>query len=286
MATATENQNDQSNKVLVPKLEADSRALGFRKVLESPRMQSSLRAALPKHIKPERMIRVVMGAFQRTPKLLECDPNSVMYSILLASSLGLECDGALGDGYLLPYKGQCQFIPGFRGLMKLARQSGIVADISAEVVYEKDHFEYEFGLDQKLKHKRNDDVADPGKLKYAYAVARFRDGERKFVVLNRREIERIKASSQMSSRGPWVDHEAEMWKKTAVRRLCKMLPMSSEIQRGIRDEDDLERGGTIEIPEMNLLPAPVDVDAGVDASAAAEPTGDRLFPKTQSAQES
>lgn len=278
-------------------IKSDPRAMQIKQILESPKMQQSLRSAMPKHLNPGKLVRVVLGSFQKNPKLLECNPESILYSIMQSAALGLEPDGGvLGQGYLVPFwngkaqRMECQFIPGFRGLIKLARQSGEVADIDAQVVYEKDHFEYELGLNQRLVHKRNDEVADPGKLKYAYAVARFRDGDRKFTVLNEREVMAIRSKSASKTKdgkivGPWVEHEAEMWKKTAVRRLCKMLPLSVDVARQIAAEN--EETGQIELPDMITMPegtttpaiaGPVDgVDepAGEEASQeATQPAGD------------
>lgn len=299
MSTATE---PTTNKGLMPKLDTDPRALSFRNLLETDRMKKNLSAALPKHIPADRLIRVVLGAFQRTPKLLECSPESVLYSILQSAALGLEPDGILGNGYLVPYwngkarRLECEFIPGYRGLCKLARQSGDVADVWAEVVFEKDQFDYELGLEQKLRHKRNDDVADPGAIKYAYAVARFRDGERKFIVLNRREIERIKQSTSSKDKqgniiGPWVEHEAEMTKKSAVRRLCKMLPLSPEIQTKISSDSDGDERGPASFADLQFLPPREEVkaiteEAGIvdEPNEDSEPAGE-LFDKSPSASE-
>lgn len=275
MAGNGEQQNGGGTAIA---LKSDPRALQIKQLLETPKMQQSLRAAMPKHLDPGKLVRVVLGSFQKNPKLLECNPESILYSIMQSAALGLEPDGGvLGQGYLVPFwngkakRMECQFIPGFRGLIKLARQSSEVADVDAQVVYEKDEFSYELGLNQTLKHKRNDEVADPGKLKYVYAVARFRDGERKFVVLNEREVHAIRAKSASKTRegqliGPWVEHEAEMWKKTAVRRLCKMLPLSVDVARKIAAEN--EETGEIQLPDMITLP-----DVGNQATLPA-PTGE------------
>lgn len=273
-------------------LKADPRALQIKGVLESESMQRSLAAALPRHLSAGKLIRCVLGAFQRTPKLLECTPESILYAIMQSAAYGLEPDGGpLGHGYLVPFwngktkRTECQFIPGYRGLVKLARNSGEVADVWAEVVFEADRrapgeFSYELGLHPKLTHKRNDAATERGELLYAYAVARFRDGERKFVVLNRAEVEAIKAKSSSKNRdgevvGPWIEHTGEMWKKTAVRRLAKMLPLSVDDERRISAEDD-------ELPAAGLsinVPLPAIADAvgrgePADSDAAHAPAPD------------
>ncbi len=76
--------------------------------------------ALPKHINPDRMARIALTAFRMTPKLAECDPRSVFAAVIQSSQLGLEI-GLMGEAHLVPFGGQCQLIPGYTGLMKLAR---------------------------------------------------------------------------------------------------------------------------------------------------------------------
>lgn len=249
-ATAVAPKNQSNGKNEVTRLQDNPRQRYFKDLINGPGMQKALMDALPKHIKIEKFTRVVLGSMQQTPKLADCNPESVLVSLLRAAAMGLEPDGGpLGQGYLVPFwsgknsRLECQFIPGYRGLIKMARNSGDVADVWAEVVYERDTFDYELGLDQTLKHKRNDEVDDPGELRYAYAVARFRDGEKKFVVMNRREVLAIRAQTSSKNKkgevvGPWCDHEPEMWKKTAARRLCKMLPLSVEDQRLVAGDDD------------------------------------------------
>lgn len=81
------------------------------------------------------------------------------------SKLGLDCVGTLGQGYLVPYYNskikayECQFIAGYQGLIELARRSGNIARIESRVVYEKDAFEVEYGLNQKLVHQISEKVS-------------------------------------------------------------------------------------------------------------------------------
>jgi len=231
------------------RLNPNPRAQQFGTLINGAAFRQALMTALPKHIKLDKFIRVTLAVMSQNQKLLECSPDTVLLSLMRAASLGLEPDGGpLGQGYLVPFwngkerRLDCQFIPGYRGLVKLARNSGEVEDVSAEVVYEADRFDYAMGLAPKLEHKRNDESADVGKLKYAYAVAHFRSGYKKFIVLNRREIEAIKSSSASRTKdgkivGPWLEHEAEMWKKSAVRRLSKLLPLSVEVAQQIESDD-------------------------------------------------
>ena len=278
MAAASLQTSDTGAAIV----KAHPRMPAIRAFFTQESVMKALATTLPKHIRPEKFVRVYLSAMTNSPKLFECTPESLYLTAMRAAAMGLELDGGiLGQAYAVPFwngkerRLECQLVPGYRGLIKLARNSGAVADVWAEVVFEKDRFEYELGLEPMLKHKRNDDAEDPGAMKYAYAVARFKDGERKFIVMNRAEIERIKAGSSSKNKqgevfGPWVDHPGEMWKKTAIRRLCKTLPLSVEIAELVAaDEPSPMMVDTVtldaKIPE---LPPPA--GEGIDEPSDAE----------------
>lgn len=196
----------------------------------------AIQSCLPKHMTPERMCRIAVQTISRTPKLQKCSAVSLVAAIVEASTLGLELD-MRGQAYLVPFDNkktgriEVQMIPGYKGLMDLAYRSGRVANIYAETVCENDEFIFELGLNPKLEHKPN--LEDRGKLRAVYAVARIKDADPVFVVMGKGEIEKIKRASRAAQNGPWKDWEEEMWKKTCIRRLCKYLPLSPEMQRAI-----------------------------------------------------
>ncbi len=105
-------------------------------------------AALPKGIDPNRMMQTALIACMRNPALLDADRNSMLSALREAATLGLEVDGVQGHGYLVPFydkksnSTKVQFMPGYKGLIELARRSGQVVSIDARVVYEGDLFEY------------------------------------------------------------------------------------------------------------------------------------------------
>ena len=97
------------------------------------KFKGEIARALPTHINPDRMTRIALTAFRMNPRLAECDPRSVFAAIVQSSQLGLEV-GLMGEAHLVPFKNECQLIPGYTGLIKLARQSGFVQDIYAHEV--------------------------------------------------------------------------------------------------------------------------------------------------------
>lgn len=226
----------------------------IRQLLDRSKQQ--IRLALPNHMSPDRMLRITMTSVQRNPDLLDCTPESLMGAIIQSAQLGLEPDGVLGHSYLVPYGKVCTFIPGYKGLMVLARRSGEISTIMAEVVHSKDVFEYELGLNAKLKHIPTDEE-DEGAFIAAYAVAKLKDGGVQFVVMRKTAIDKIRKRSAAANKGPWVSDYEEMSKKTVLRRLCKYLPCSVELERAIALDERAEVGLSQEIELELPTEAPV-----------------------------
>lgn len=182
--------------------------------------------------KAKRWETLLLVAVARNPKLAECDAGSLVLSTIEAAQLDLEF-GAKKHGYLIPYKDktgimQCSFRPGYLGLAHAAKRSGAVKEVRAEVVYEKDDFQYELGALKQINYHRPA-TGDRGKLACVYAVAIFPDGTYDFEVLSPSQIESAKKRSATTSTDtPWTTDFEEMAKKTAIRKLCKRLPMDDK----------------------------------------------------------
>lgn len=201
-------------------------------------------AALPEHITPERMIRVVLTSLRRTPDLLRCEPLSLMKASLEAAQLGLEPDGVLGFAYLVPFGREVQLLPGYKGLIDLCRRSGTISTIDAHCVYEGDRFDFGLGDEPYIKHHPdlNADRRDES-ITYVYAIAKLRDGGIQRCVMSRKQIdEHCKKYSRGAGRkeSPWQTAFPWMAKKTALRQLVKLLPVSVEAQRVIAREEQFE----------------------------------------------
>jgi recombination protein RecT len=201
---------------------------------------------LPSHIKPETWVRLAQGALKRGKKerdgrtelevAASNNPGVFLAALLDAARLGLE--PGTEQYYLTPrkVKGQLEIlgIVGYQGEIELIYRAGAVSSVIAEVVYSGDVFSYQPGRDELPHHQPDWDADDRGKLRLVYAFARMRDGATsKVVVLNKKDIERIKKSSDSSTSeySPWVKHEAAMWLKSAVHQLAKWVPTSAEYRR-------------------------------------------------------
>lgn len=209
--------------------------------------EGQIKAALPKHITPERMTRIIMTEVRKNPQLAECDRASFFGGVIQCAQLGLEPGSGLGHAYLLPYRNrgnlEVQLIVGYQGMIDLAERAGKVT-IDAHVIHERDDFDFALGLNPHINHKPYFGSEDPGEVIGAYAVARYSDGRVKFRVLSKGEIEKARESSKSgkSNYSPWSSHYAEMARKTAIRRLFKLLPKSPELARVQELEDKAEVG--------------------------------------------
>jgi len=220
------------------------------------KMKGSFAAALPKHLTPDRLARIALTEFRKTPKLInECDPMSFIGAIMISAQLGLEPGGALGHLYLVPYGKTVNAIIGYRGMIDLARRSGQIISLTAHEVMSNDDFSYEYGLDESLKHKPT--LGERGKLTHVYAVAKLVGGGHQFEVMSLEDIYGVQKQSKAGNSGPWKSHFTEMAKKTVIRKLFKYLPVSIEIQKAVTFDEAADVGTQTDHVD---LPDFIDVD--------------------------
>ncbi|MBB5154992.1 recombination protein RecT [Saccharopolyspora phatthalungensis] len=186
---------------------------------------------------------MALTVVRQSADLQRCRPESLLGALMTSAQLGLE-PGPLGEAYLVPYGDQVTFIPGYRGLIKLAWNSGQLRNISARVVHEEDEFEYSYGLHPDLIHKPARGAR--GGITDVYAAATLLDGGAEFEVMSVDAVEAIRGRSRAGKKGPWVTDWEAMARKTAVRQLAKWLPMATVMNRAIAAEGsvrtDLDAG--------------------------------------------
>ena len=210
--------------------------------------KDSIAAVLPKHLNADRLLKIALVAVSKNELLMKCSQTSILQSVMTAAQLGLDCGGALGSAYLVPFFDnkksayECQLVIGYRGLIDLARRSGQIVSIEARIVYEGDTFDLDYSIEgAKLTHKPCLD-GDPGPMRLVYGVACLKDGGHQFELMTKAQIEKIKAISQTGKKnfGPWRDHYDEMARKTVVKRLAKYLPISVELTDAIDNDNKAE----------------------------------------------
>ena len=220
-------------------------------------MENQMAMALPEHISPQKISRVIMTEITKNTRLLKCTKESVLTSVMEACQLGLVPNSVQGLAYLIPYGTKCQLITGYKGLISLALQSGRLASIWGRIVREGDDFKYEEGTTPFIHHKPliSSRADKAGEVKGAYAIAKMKGGEdTQFEFLTLLDIERVKARSSSGNRGPWVDDYDQMAKKTAVRQLLKWLPLESErVEFAAGKKEGKEAGYTYDMEKDDFV---------------------------------
>lgn len=208
------------------------------------RKRDLIARVLPKAITPERLLGIFEMIFNSSPKLRECSQKSLIGAVIQTAQLGLQ-PGNIGHIHLVPFvnKGipECQLIIGYRGYVELVNRSKEATILSAEVVYEKDQFQYEQGLNPILRHIPA--IGDRGEKVGVYCIAKnLLANEKVFVYLSKEQVEKIKAASKSagSEYSPWTTWPEEMWKKSAVKRISKLLPLSAESEKAISADETIK----------------------------------------------
>jgi recombination protein RecT len=221
--------------------------------------------ALPSVLTPERFSRMAMTAITKTPKLAECSPQSFIGSLLTAAQLGLEPNTPLGQAYLIPFYNsrkriyECQFQVGYKGMIDLCNRSGEIKNIEAHIVYENDEFEFEYGLDSKLKHKPC--MSDKGAPVWVYALYRLNNGGYGFEVMS---VDDCMAHGEKYSKAfnnsPWQTNPEEMMKKTVLKKVLKYAPVRSDFVKGTVADETIQVAdfGDTEDGEINVIPVDVE----------------------------
>lgn len=237
------------------------------------KLKPQMALALPKHMNADRMTRLALTAFSTTPALQRCSPQSIAASIMTAAQLGLE-PGISGQGYLIPYKETCTFVPGWKGLVDLVARSGR-ATVWTGAVRAGDEFEYQLGDAPFCLHRPGD--SDDGQpFTHVYAIGRVRDASMAVIeVWSRAKVEKhLKHYNKVGGRhyANTDENNFEMYaRKVALLQVLKYMPASIELANAITVSHAAEdgKGVTLEGDFVHVQEAP---DESID-SQTGEITG-------------
>ena len=208
-------------------------------------------------------------AVKKTPRLLECDPRSLFGAILLSAECGLKPNTAEQLAFILPSKNEARFEIGYKGLIEMMYRNPRVQSIRGEVVFVNDEFDYGYGLEPYINHKplRR---GDRGALDCVYAVCKLKDAEPIFTVVEKNELDKIRAISQSSKSefSPYnngTDIHNFMEIKASIKKISKLIPKSGDnsLAKAV-DYDSRFEGGArvtvdlIENPETIVEPKIID----------------------------
>lgn len=220
------------------------------------RMKDQWARVLPKICTPERFARMALSCIRKNKVLSEAlttadGKASVLSCLMSCAELGIEPDGR--RAHLIPFKNskggyEITLIIDYKGIAELAMRSGLVSNIHADKICDKDMFEVNKG--RIIHHVPN--YKEPRGEAYAYyANVTFKDGSEKSEIMTLDEVTAIskrskavqnydkrKKAGEYASETPWQTDFDEMAKKTVFKRLGKWIPLSPELRDAIEKDDE------------------------------------------------
>lgn len=228
----------------------------------------------PQQSNIERMMRLAVQAVRDDKYLAKCTTPSICLSVIRAAMMGVEPNSPLGEGYLVPYGDQCQLIIGYRGLINMARRSGVVTELYAHCVHEHDEFWHEYGNNPVLHHRPPKLGKPRGEIIGVYAVCKMRDGAQDFEVMDIEEINKVRnmAKGAKSPSSPWNQWFGEMARKTAIRRLAKRLPMSIEMAQAVEHDNRTSMGEVVDNRQEVIETTGIEIPSDDPMEGVEDPT--------------
>jgi recombination protein RecT len=239
-------------------------------------MSDRLANVLPDNVGLDRFKAVTITAIASNPSLLNADRTSLLLSCQKAAQDGLLPDGR--EAAFVMFKNTVQYLPMVGGIVKKLYEHAGVTWLSAQVVYEGDAFAFRLGDNEGIEHEPT--LGDRGNIIATYAIAKRNNGETFREVLSIADVEKVRATSRAKDSGPWISFFSEMAKKTAIKRLAKRLPISPELDRLLRRDDEIgeDAPSNDHLPVRNERPKLTRLDAIV---ANNSPTESGIEPEPQ-----
>jgi recombination protein RecT len=233
----------------------------FRQRLEE--RMGEIKSALPSDITPAQFVRAALTSVSINPEILGCSWQSTWLALLRACRDGLLPDGI--EGALVPYKSTANWVPMYQGLLRRFRRSGQLRWVTAGVARQGEKFSHYIDeAGEHFHHTPGDDFTAP--ITKVYAIATTKDGAVFVTTMPLAEVNKIRSMSKATrDDSPWRQWPEEMMKKSALRRLLKLLPTARDL---IPPSEEIEPG---QHDDQSLAPAPDIIDSSPAPSRAAGP---------------
>lgn len=174
------------------------------------------------------------------------NPQSVHLAMINVASTGLTLNPAHGYAYLVPRDNAIMLDISYKGLIKIATDTGAVRWARADLVREKDRFVYHGPAKEPLHEAEA--FRDRGDIIGAYCIARTSDGDILTEIMPLDELNKIRGKSSAyvkSKSGPWAEWFEQMAKKSVIKRASKTWPYTEraeKLMQAIEVANDAEGG--------------------------------------------
>lgn len=245
-------------------------------IFQQPKTMNLLEKSSPHGVDPTKVMATVCDLVRRDSWLQGATPHSIVASVIEGTQLGLSFSRPLGHAYLVRYGTTATLIVGYKGLCKLAYNSGQVQAVEVGVVYDGEEFECVKGNQPVLRHvpkppnERGED--------YAYwCQVWLKNGMSVFNTIYKDEAWKVARRNPKWEKTPWKTDFIPMAQKTALRRMAKYLPLSEQVQEqlGREDHNDLVEAEPIDLT-TNYFPEAAKEDHHAAEQMESEFSGDEM----------
>lgn len=178
------------------------------------------------------------------PYLARGSKASLQQAVLNVAQLGLSLHPSLKLAYLVPRWSkktngvEVSLEASYQGLVKLLTDCGTVKQIEARIIYDGDERDIDFAYPEKVRtHKPYALTGKPrGEMCAVYSLATLHDGSKSIEIMSKDEVHEVRERSESYKKSKdgvpsiWLTDEAEMWRKTVIRRHFKYLPKSGNVE--------------------------------------------------------
>lgn len=207
--------------------------------LNSEKVRNTLATKAPEWVSDHfanQVISAIQFERQKNEELKKCSEISFIDCAKEAASIGLIPSRVTGHAYLVPFKGKCTLIIGYKGLITLLCRNKDIQSVHARIVREGDKFEPHYGTEDKIVHIPTLNEKNP--ITHVYAIITYKSGLKQFEIMTKQEVGKVKAKSK--SQYFWKDYYEAMALKTVIRRLAKYVPSNSIYEQFLNLENKQE----------------------------------------------
>jgi recombination protein RecT len=163
------------------------------------------------------------------------NPHSLKMALINVGMVGLSLSPATAYAYLVPRDREVCLDISYRGLIKIATDTGSILWAKADVVHENDTYRYR-GLHEEPVHEvgsQNSFTEDRGEMVGAYCIAKTSDGDILVEQMSKDQVLKVREASKGagSKYSPWNNYPEEMWKKVVIKRASKTWPKTDKSER-------------------------------------------------------
>jgi len=214
-------------------------------------------------------IRAATTAMQTMPELAECSFESMWIALLKACRDQLLPDGV--QGAIIPFNRQATWIPMYRGLLNRFERSGFYKSIKTGF-HRKDDIAWRVWTDETGPHFMHEEGPGEGEILHTYASATLTTGGFFLETVTPKDMAHVRSKSRARrDDAPWKEWPEQMERKTALKRLLKILPMPAPLTEFARRDDEDDGGDDLGTEPTAPPPRPRGAQAALEQFAQEAP---------------